>query len=381
MNTILLTSLSSFFDTPAEIPFMFKQADCVVDVFCGKNSWLLSNSYYDNWIEAPEDKDTYSNKLIALVEKSTKKYDWVLMMDDETIKLLNDKIDNEALFIKLMPINKIENRELLSSKLGLSVLCNKYNISTPRFVSYSDNTNLETISQQLDFPILLKEDFSFSGLGIQYCEDEKALPNCLAKASNTNNLVLQEFITGEDVGIEALFCKGDLVMYNAAEILSYVENKFSFTTRRLYYQNEKLTELLKTVGTKFGLNGFASIQYLYHLQRDTYYLVEVDCRINMWMPYSRFAAENFSTGIRQYLANDVPIITAAPSTRKFEITIFDRDIRRCIKQKDIKGLLQWLFNYKGYWKFLPLYDKKLATRIFSKILKDLFVKFKHKSGI
>lgn len=376
MKTILLTSASSFFDTPAEIPFMFKQAGCRVDVFCGENSWLLSNSYYDDWISAPEDKNSYSNKLIAIVQNGTKSYDWVVMMDDETVKLLNEKIDDEALFIKLMPLNNIENRALLSSKLGLSVLCNKYNITTPRFVNYNSDTDITTINQHLDFPILLKEDFSFSGLGIQYCEDEKTLPSYLAKVNNTNNLVLQEFIMGEDVGLEALFCKGDLVMYNAAKILSYMENKFSFTTRRLYYQNEKLTELLKTLGASFGLNGFASIQYLYHQQRDTYYLVEVDCRINMWMPYSRFAAQNFSDGIKQYLANDVPIITTPPSTKTFEITIFDRDIRRCIKQKDIKGILQWVFNYKGYWKFLPFYDKKLAKRIFSKIFKDLLTKFK-----
>ncbi|MBC7651604.1 MAG: hypothetical protein H7101_07640, partial [Deinococcales bacterium] len=102
MRTVLLTSVSSFFDTPAEIPFMFKQAGCIVDVFCGKNSWLLSNSYYDNCIDAPEDKDSYCNKLIALVQNNIKSYDWVLMMDDETIKLLNEKVDNEELFIKLM---------------------------------------------------------------------------------------------------------------------------------------------------------------------------------------------------------------------------------------------------------------------------------------
>ncbi|MBC7650792.1 MAG: ATP-grasp domain-containing protein [Deinococcales bacterium] len=379
MRTVLLTSVSSYFDTPAEIPFMFKQAGCIVDVFCGKNSWLLSNSYYDNWIDAPEDKDSYCNKLIALVQNNTKSYDWVLMMDDETIKLLNEKVDNEELFIKLMPINKLENRELLSSKLGLSVLCNKYNITTPRFINYTSNIDITTINQHLHFPILLKKDFSFSGLGIQYCEDEQTLPSCLAKFNDTTNLVLQEFIVGEDVGLEALFCKGNLVMYNAAKILKYMGNKFSFTTRRLYYQNEKLSILLKHLGASFGLNGFASIQYLYHQQRDTYYLVEVDCRINMWMPYSRFLAQNFSDGIRQYLDNDVPIVTAPASPQKLEITIFDRDMRRCIKQKDIKGLCQWLFNYKGYWRFLPFYDKKLAKRVFGKIFKDLLEKFTKKN--
>ncbi len=380
MSHILLASVFSFFDTPAEIPYMFKKAGCTVDVFCGKDSWLLSNSFHDNWIEVAEDKDIFSSQLIDLIENGSTRYDWVVLMDDDTVKLMNEKVVSEELFIKILPIDKIQNREILSSKLGLSILCNKYNITTPRFINYSENIDLTTIGEQLHFPILVKEDFSFSGLGIQYCEDEKALPACLKKVHNMNNLVLQEFIDGEDVGIEALFCKGELVMYNAAQILSYMENKFSFTTRRLYYQNEKITALLKEAGKSFGLNGFASIQYLYHRKRDLYYLVEVDCRINMWMPYSRFAAQNFSDGIKQYLSKENPIVSLPASTEKFEVTIFDRDIRRCFKQKDFKGIMHWMFNYHGYWKFIPLYDRKLAARTFKKMFRDFTAKFRSKKN-
>ncbi|MFY7899039.1 MAG: hypothetical protein ACOVNY_02570, partial [Chitinophagaceae bacterium] len=60
------------------------------------------------------------------------------------------------------------------------------------------------------------------------------------------------------------------------------------------------------------------------------------------------------------------------TNKETEIAIFDRDIRRCFKQKDISGICRWIFNYKGYWRFLPFYDKVLARRIFSKMVKDLF---------
>jgi hypothetical protein len=63
------------------------------------------------------------------------------------------------------------------------------------------------------------------------------------------------------------------------------------------------------------------------------------------------------------------------STRRIEVVIFDRDIRRCIKNKDYKGLLKWVINYKGYWKFIPLYDRKIFARVSKKLVRDLSAKF------
>ena len=51
------------------------------------------------------------------------------------------------------------------------------------------------------------------------------------------------------------------------------------------------------------------------------------------------------------------------------VALFYRDIIRCFKFHDFKGILQWLFNYKNYWRFIPTYDKVL----FKQILKELLV--------
>jgi len=377
MYKVLLVSIASFFDSTGEIPFMFKRAGCKVDVFCDHASWLLSNKYYDDWIKSSDDPETFKNELIALVEKDPEYYDWVVLLEDISIKLLNDSVTEERLFKKLLPLTKIENREVLSSKMGLSIVCEKYGIATPRFLNYSDEYDLETIQQKLQFPILLKEDFSFSGIGVHYCDEPWQFEWCLDKALNTTNLVLQEFIKGEDIGLEALFKDGELITYNCAEVLSYMYNRFSFTTRRRYYQNEQITELLKTLGRSIGLNGFASIQYIYHPERKIYYLIELDVRTNSWMPYSRFTEHDFSAGIKRVIDGNISFMEPkTTSTKKIEVVIFDRDIRRCIKNKDFKGLLKWVFNYKGYWKFIPLYDRRIFKRVTKKIVHDFTAKLR-----
>ena len=73
---------------------------------------------------------------------------------------------------------------------------------------YKDDTDLNTIDTRMNYPLLLKQDLSWSGAGIQFCHDKKSLEAGLEKISVKENLVVQEFITGEDVGVEALFHQG-----------------------------------------------------------------------------------------------------------------------------------------------------------------------------
>jgi predicted ATP-grasp superfamily ATP-dependent carboligase len=374
MNNVLLVSIASFFDSTGEIPFVFKRAGCQVDVFCDSTSWLLSNKYYDNWIETSSEHETFKDNLLKLVKEKPDYYKWIVLLEDVTVKLMNTAITtDEELFKKILPINKIENREILSSKTGLSNICLKYNIPTPRFINYIEGMDVEYIKKELHFPILLKEDFSFSGLGIQFCEDQSELQSCLDNVKIKTNLVLQEFIQGDDIGVEALFRDGKLITYNCAEILTYMYNKFSFTTRRMYYQSREIETYLEKLAECVGMNSFASIQYVYHPERKIYYLIEVDARTNSWIPYSRFTGHDFSDGIKRIMNGDLTPDAKLPDNydKRVEVAIFDRDLRYCMKSKDFKRALMWMFNYKGSWKFIPLYDLKYFGRVFKKQVRDL----------
>jgi len=373
---VLLASRADFMDIAAEIPYMFKRAGCEVHVFCRSNSTLLSNSYFDKWLESPEDEKEFQKQLIDIAENKDFQYDWIVPVDDEINKTMNLCIESEDIFKKILPLTKPENRELLSSKMGLSKICERYSIASPRYINYSDLPEIERVKQRLNFPVLLKEDFSFSGLGIQYCETKEMFETYMEKVRVKDNLVIQEFIKGDDIGVEALFKDGELVTYNYAEVLSYMYSKFSFTTKRTYSRNKEMEALLIRMGRCLGLNGFASVGYIYQPEQKVYYLIEVDVRVNSWMPYGRFTGGDFSEGIKRILdpeAAKAPNPDAKfPADKKVEVAIFDRDMRRCIKFKDFKGLAGWLFNYKGYWRFIPTYDKKLLKKILKKMYYDLF---------
>lgn len=383
MKKILLASVVDW-DSLGELPAIFKRGGCLqVDVLCSKNAWLVCNSYYDNWIEIKTETDELSNQVIQLAQDKTKNYDRIVLLDDVIIRIMNESVKSEDLFGKILPLTKIENREMLSSKAGFSNVCERNNILSPKFILYSDDVDFNTHVERLQYPLLLKQDLSWSGGGIQFCYDKDSLDEGLKKIAVKENMVVQEFITGEDIGVEALFHKGQLITYNVAKILDYFENKFSYTTRRIYFRNKEIEELLTTLGKSVGLHGFASISYRYEPNEKKYYLIEVDTRLNNWMPLSRFNGHDFSEGINRIIKagdNPVEVFIDKPEDldKEIEMALFYRDLRRCWKKKDLKGVMRWVFNYKGYWRFIPIYDKLILRKIFIEIKKD-FMKIGKKS--
>ena len=375
MEKILLASVVDW-DSLGELPAIFKRGGCQqVDVLCNKDAWLTSNRFYDNWIEIKNETDELPQQVIQLAQDRTKNYDKIILLDDLIIRLMNESIDSEDLFKRILPLTKIENREMLSSKAGFSNVCERNNILSPKFLVYKDDTDLNTIDTRMNYPLLLKQDLSWSGAGIQFCHDKKSLKAGLEKISVKENLVVQEFITGEDVGVEALFHQGQLITYNAAKILDYFETKFTCTTRRIYFRNQEIEKLLTTLGESVGLNGFASISYMYEPNQHKYYLIEVDTRLNNWMPYSHFTGHGFSEGISRIIKagiNPVEISTVQPEdlSKEIEVALFYRDLRRCWRKKDLKGFMRWVFNYNGYWRFIPIYDGLILRKILGEIKKD-----------
>ena len=130
-------------DTCSEVPYILKKGGCTVDVFCTPDSWLLANSYYDNWVDSGVGDVLYKERLVDLVAKT--KYDWVILGDDLLINFLNQQIEEKELFLKLLPLTKIENRLMLSSKQGLSDFCEANQIDTPGFLMYNGKDDLEKI--------------------------------------------------------------------------------------------------------------------------------------------------------------------------------------------------------------------------------------------
>lgn len=197
MYKVLIVSSAGYVDSNGEIPYLFKKAGCAVDVFCHKSSWLLSNRYHDRWIDAGEAHDAqFADKLIQRITQDPDYYDKIVMTEDVTNKLMDTAIQDPVLFRKILSLTKMENRRILSSKAGLSIILDKYQIATPRYFIYDGRQDLAPATQHLRYPVLLKVDHSFGGAGIKLVEKPEALDHAIQQIDNPHNLMIQELITG-----------------------------------------------------------------------------------------------------------------------------------------------------------------------------------------
>ncbi|MEI8073346.1 MAG: hypothetical protein WCH78_01255 [Bacteroidota bacterium] len=361
-------------DTTSEVPFILKKGGCsIVDAYCSPNSWLLSNSYIDNWIRSEKEEKIFINKLIQTVTNGD--YQWVLLADDSLIKIMNEEELDESIFKKLMPINKIENRYMLSSKIGFSQFCVSAGFLSPKFINYNKPEDLELIKANFTFPIVNKRDFSSAGTDMFVSETLAEFEKDLHLIPLDQNVLVQEYIIGTEIHVEALFFDGILVTYTNGLILQTFSTQFSFTTRRKYFKDENLTPILKEIGKKLGLNSFCNIAFIHKKETNQYYLFEVDPRPTSWLALSRFVTpNNFFVGVERIVSGKYKegYTETAYYKNEMEAALFFKDMRRILWHKDIKGLMRWIFNIKGYWRFLPFYDWKLTRRIFVSIWKEIF---------
>lgn len=367
----MLKALIACFDnwnTLSEVPYIVKKGGFGVDVFCGDKSWLLKNRFYDNWIPAKGNAEDYGRQLIELVKSSN--YDWIILGDEKIIKLLNDTVTDEKLFYKILPLTKIENREMLSSKGGLSNVCIKYNVRTPGYLVHTaSKANVPNISS-MQFPLIIKFDFSWGGVGIKVLNNIQEFETALSDVPDGETLIIQEYIIGKEVPVEALFWKGRLLTLASSEILKYDKDEFTYSTRRRYFPvDESLKDEIAYFGKSAGIHGFVNMAYMRSAAGGLHYLIEADIRPSSWSAYTKYAGNAFTQALHSIVDPD---FKPKFSQKTVEIALFHKDIRRALYSHDIKGLLQWLYK-PSYWKYIPFYDHKLLASTISEIWKEFVV--------
>jgi hypothetical protein len=361
-------------DTISEIPYLLKAAGCTIDAFCGDLSWLLNTDYIDNWFDSGEADSSFADRLLHHVKNNH--YQWVILADDVIIKHMADAIHNQELCSMILPIGLIHNKALLSSKKGLSDFCLNNGIDTPRYAVYQHKNNIGQLITGLQFPLLTKQDLSYGGANMAMSHNLEELEQQIANSSGSTDILIQEFIEGEVICVEALFYKGHLLHYQSSNALEHASNEFSYTTRRKYYQNNAIAPLLIDLGKKMGLNAFANIRYIHDHKTGKYHLIEMDPRPNSWVAYSKFLGkEDFIAAVKKIVSGNYAFEFKAPKMNKpqIELALFYKDIRRISWKKDYQGLLSWVLNFKSYWKFIPLHDNALMRKIFKQFWIELVV--------
>jgi len=159
-----------------------------------------------------------------------------------------------------------------------------------------------------------------------------------------------------------------------------IMKEFGVSTQRLFYHNTEVEEELIKAGRSLGLNGFGNVVFMFDEAKKEHFLIEIDVRPNTWMYYRRFTGNDFSAAVRKIIVNDLTLIKQSDEYKRKATTIslYKKDIYRCIMNKDVGGLLKWVFNVNNNWRYIPNYDRKLKKVINKYLWNSFTALFTHK---
>lgn len=369
MQRVLVIDSTS--DVSPVIPYLFRRANCVVDVFCFKRSPLSKHRYYDHWFEvACADAGSYIERLKGLLNQIP--YDWILPANDPTNRLLNEMMLDNDLLLKILPISKIENRIMVGSKAGLSILCDRYGILSPPSAIYDGSVPASELAKKVTYPLLLKEDYSSAGRGIHFCDNDSSMEESLKKIDlkKKNNLVFQKYIPGRCLSVEALYRKGQLLGYSNSVFTKTVGDEFGISLERLYFHLPEIESDLQAIGEKLGINGFGTMTFIEEEETKKRYLVEADLRPQVWFRYAKFCGVDFSDAIRNFLTGSDKCLRPELPNGKNSVLMwhFFRNVKNFAKRGiDTVELLRWVFNVEGRWNFIPWYGWRFFFQALSQL--------------
>lgn len=369
---VLLSDLDGS-DISAEIPYLFTKAGCTVEVFCTADSWLLKGSYTTVWHKTEaKDPKSYAKELVGLL--STHSFDWIVLTNDYALRAINDHVTDDELALRILPISNAKNRPLIGSKAALSTLSALHHISTPPFVVYTSDTDIEQAVDTVGLPLLLKIDRSGGGRGLFFCTDKQMVYKAISTLTKEelHNLVLQKYIVGTNVAVEALYRKGELLAYSHATIHKNAIDEFGVSISRIYSPAPEMRALLREIGKVLSFDGFCSYTFMREKNTGTHFLVEADLRTHAWFMLSQNAGVDFSKAIRTYLLpTNAQILEQSSEHPQVLIRHFFREIRWSLQHVNVPEIFAWFISLDGRWKSIPFHDPKLLVAYIHMYIKKL----------
>lgn len=284
--------VSHLWDVACELPQLFVEAGFEVDVLCPEKNCARKGGYHDQWFDAGSTQDVLLVRLYQLVQ--SERYVRVVLCDDPLLWRISSQPITPLL--SLLPVQGQSRR--IMEKIAFAAFCAEHQIPSPKFAVVRQSSDWPAAADVIGFPLMIKPNFSNGGQGIIICNSEAEYQKARPSLAHHAGYLVQEYLIGKLVSVEALFRKGRLLEY--ATSYAYSE-ALGPSTRRIYQDKDnRLTELLSNFGKVSGLDGFANMS-LIQAPNGQYGLFEADPRPNRWVAFGKWFAADFAKAIQNWL--------------------------------------------------------------------------------
>lgn len=251
---------------------------------CSKYAPALYDA--DDYFIMPDVHDkNYINRLIEICEKY--KINGIVSVEDLELPILarnKNKFSNKG--IKVI-VSEPEIIDICYDKYKTFLFLKENGFSAPRTFISLEKSLAEIEEGDLEFPLLIKPRKGAGSIGIKKAHNIKELGN---EFSHDNNLIIQEFIRGDEYGID-VFSNADL-MPVAIFTKKKIKMRAGETNKGVSIYDEKLINIVGNLAKKLGFYGPVDMD-MFKKQDGNYVLLEINPRFGGGYPLSHALGADF----------------------------------------------------------------------------------------
>jgi ATP-grasp domain len=286
-------------------------------------------------------------------------YEWVIAADEGTLHALAKLERPQDAKTNYLPAWDEQCRRHLCSKIGLSRVLSECAVKTPAFRVANDCEEAISAAQELQYPVLLKIDFSGGGQGVFECRNDSDVLS-LNQIFDTGSILVQKKIEGIELDLSAIYFNGALAHFTYS-IIERTTAKFGASVLRAYHSLKDIPagifSEMTLMGLVLGASGFVTVSCIEAADGSGRYYIEADLKPNVWVDYSRFYGENAAPRIRDWFLEHASLTQTSAMSRNTHagpkmIPYFLR-----------LSLFELLVNRYRVWQFIPWEERRLVRRL------------------
>jgi hypothetical protein len=343
----------------AHVPRLLKRAGAHVTFLGPAGAWPLRGGFVDTWLRAEGNGEQVAAVLARHFEQGAR-YDWIILGDDPLLAAAGAR-RREAWARAALPFVPDDARVgLLGSKVGFVQAAEALGLPIALSRVCDGLADIARAWDEIGGVALIKEDGPSGGEGCHLIETGTELCT-LPHRLLSRPVVVQQFLPGPTIAVEALYCQGQLRHAVTSTISRTKGSPYGVSAVRRFAPDREAVELAASFGPAIGLHGFANITFLRDpAQAPSLRLVELDPRPNALFHLAEGLGVDLTSSLRDVLAGRIegPLRQLPPGT-DVEVPVYPTDVIRCALERDWRGLVAWAANLDGRWRWLPRDDPRL----------------------
>ncbi len=257
--------------------------------------------------------------------------------------------------LRLLPTRGVDGLALMGSKVGLAETMVSAGLDKPKTVVIEKPHLLAPVLRSSSLPVMVKANIGRGGTGVVRLTsaEDADIPETWFP------VVVQDFIAGRTISVEALFMDGRLLGWLYSEALAYSAPNGPSSIRRFVDPPSRDFEtLLNRVGAKAKLEGFFNCSLMWNESKGSHFLFEVDPRPNAWFQFGPQLGVDWAALMR---GEDVPHSPVLPH-RGTVIHLYPRSVSSAWRRNQPWRVLPWVLRVPGTYAARNWRDSSVNER-------------------